>query len=187
MKNYLINWVVSDGFYDGSETVTFFGSDSGEVIADAYEHYAIQAENAANSGNLDPDCEIISKEEFEATMLAGFSQGLKNEGNFALLQLYDSHQQFEPLCIDLGPAVIDRSSYIASKLWSREDVLGMLQTNGYEGTEDEIDAVISTGCLDELNDCTEQDWEIIGHAIYVANKRGDIRPANIGSREGGAL
>lgn len=179
MNIYLINWVCSEGFYDGSETVTFLGTDPKDVIRDAYKQYASEAAEASRSGSLDPDCDVLSEKEFESIMDTGFALGKNNRGNFALLQLYECHMQFEPLCLSLGPDIIDRSSFIASKLWSREDVLGVLSENGFEGTEAEIDAVINTGMLDSLNDCTDNDWEIIGSAVREAERRGDIR-------EGGA-
>lgn len=117
MKLYIINMVVSEGFYNGSESKTFFDADPKKVISEAYEWYSSEVVSASDEGNLDPDCDILTKEEFAALMEEGFTSEKNTiEGHFALLQMYDSHQQFEPLCLDLGPNVVDTNSFIATKL-----------------------------------------------------------------------
>jgi hypothetical protein len=170
MKIYLINWVCSEGFFDGSETITFLGTDPKDVIADAYKQY-IESADADSSDKLEPDSEVLTEKEFTALMEDGFRQGKACMDCYALLQFYDSHQQFEPLCLDIGANIIDRNSYIATKLWSREDVLSVLTERGFEGTEEQIDAVVNTGILDGLNECTDQDWEVIGYAVHEALER----------------
>ena len=72
--------------------------------------------------------------------------------------------------------VIRRSDYISSKLWCREDVANELKARGFEGTKEEVDAVINTGELEALDDCTDSDWEIIAHAIWSAQEYGNITP-----------
>lgn len=67
-----------------------------------------------------------------------------------------------------GEDVLFRSDYIATKLWSRDDVAACLQEKGFDGTDDEIDAVISAGYLKYLGDCTDGDWEMIYNAITLA-------------------
>lgn len=64
--------------------------------------------------------------------------------------------------------------YIARKLWTEEDVRTELIVHGYEGTQDEIDAVVNTGELDLLNDCTDYDWWCIDYAIETAQIHGDL-------------
>lgn len=72
--------------------------------------------------------------------------------------------------------IIFKDDYIATKLWCREDVEQELIENGYKGTDEEIDAVIRTGFLKVLGDCTDSDWYTIDYAIeFVANKEGWIR------------
>lgn len=63
---------------------------------------------------------------------------------------------------------------IAVKRWSREDIRACLESEGYHTAESDIDAVIDTGYLDALNDCTDADWQIIYDAIAEAVRRGDI-------------
>ena len=64
--------------------------------------------------------------------------------------------------------IVVLSEYLAWKLWSREDILWRLHELGYEGTEDEIDAVVNTGELKYLDDCNDNDWYLIDDAIQQA-------------------
>lgn len=77
-------------------------------------------------------------------------------------------------CCQPDNEIINRRDYIATKLWSREDVKTELIERGYAGTEDEVDAVINTGCLRSLGNCTDGDWAIIDTAIWEATKTGNI-------------
>lgn len=72
--------------------------------------------------------------------------------------------------------ILFRSDYIATVLWSREDVEDALLENGFKGTAEEIDAVINTGYLRALEDCTDGDWYVIDDAIREAERRGEITP-----------
>lgn len=59
---------------------------------------------------------------------------------------------------------------VAVKVWTRDDIKDALQTEGYEGTEGEVNRVLdSTDTLSLLDDCTDQDWEIIRQAIEAAH------------------
>lgn len=59
---------------------------------------------------------------------------------------------------------------IAVKVWTRDDIRDTLQTEGYEGTEGEVNRVIDfSDTLSLLDDCTDQDWEIIRQAIEAAH------------------
>lgn len=58
-----------------------------------------------------------------------------------------------------------RSEFIAMKLWNREDVKQVLREEGYDDTEENVNKVINSGYLNALNDCTDDDWEIIRQAI----------------------
>ena len=70
--------------------------------------------------------------------------------------------------------IINRADYIASKLWCDEDVASVLKERGYEATPEEVTAVINSGYLDVLNDCTDGDWEAIHLAVSEAEKRGTV-------------
>lgn len=71
--------------------------------------------------------------------------------------------------------VLFRSDYIATKLWSRDDIRYCLQEKGYDGNDSEIDAVLNTGFCKSLNDCTDEDWDTIYVAIWYARQKGDIQ------------
>ncbi len=70
--------------------------------------------------------------------------------------------------------VIIRDDYIATKLWNREDVAGVLEEENIPATTGNIDEVINTGLLDSLGDCTDQDWEIIRNAVHASNQDGNL-------------
>ena len=61
--------------------------------------------------------------------------------------------------------LLNRDDYIATKLWSKEDIEAALEEKGYPVTEDNVNAVINSGMLKTLGDCTDGDWEIIYQAI----------------------
>lgn len=72
---------------------------------------------------------------------------------------------------DINPSdVIIRSDYIASKLWNRADVENVLEEENFPGTSKNIDEVINTGLLDSLNDCTDQDWDIVKNAVWACDQ-----------------
>ncbi len=64
--------------------------------------------------------------------------------------------------------IIRRSDYIATTLWTREDIVKRLAEKGYSGTDEEVDAVLNTGYLKNLGDCTDSDWWMIDDAINAA-------------------
>ena len=72
--------------------------------------------------------------------------------------------------------IIRASDFVATKLWSREDIADNLWENGFEGSEEEIDAILNSGKLKALEDCNDQDWETIGDAICSAKNSGEIKP-----------
>lgn len=58
---------------------------------------------------------------------------------------------------------------IAVKTWCRDDIKVALQKKGLEGTEDEIDHVLSTSLVASLlGDCTDEDFEIIDRSVSQA-------------------
>ena len=66
------------------------------------------------------------------------------------------------------------SDYIARKLWTEEDVAECLRNEGYAGSDEEVSAVINQGIVG-LNDCTDDDWDVIYCAINRAELAGEIR------------
>lgn len=61
--------------------------------------------------------------------------------------------------------VIIRNQFLAVKAWSREDVSKCLEEKGYNSSDKNIDAVVNTGSLQHLEDCTDDEWEVIFNAI----------------------
>lgn len=68
--------------------------------------------------------------------------------------------------------LLNRNDYIATTLWSREDIASMLEERGIEPSEENIDAVLDSGCLKYLGDCNDEDWMMINDAITHAFKTG---------------
>ena len=59
---------------------------------------------------------------------------------------------------------------VAVKVWTRDDIKDALRSEGYEGTEGEVNRVIYfSNLLELLEDCTDQDWEIIHQAIEATH------------------
>lgn len=71
--------------------------------------------------------------------------------------------------------IICRNETIAAKIWVREDVANQLEAAGFEPSDQNIDAVINTGYLKKLDDCTDVDWIIIDYAISYAKDCGNIK------------
>lgn len=61
--------------------------------------------------------------------------------------------------------ILYRNDYFATTLWCEEDIAGRLEELGYEGTQSQVNAVLNSGLLKNLGDCTDQDWEMIDYAI----------------------
>ena len=70
--------------------------------------------------------------------------------------------------------VFFEDDYIAIKRWTREDIAQELIENSIPDIVKNVDAVINQG-LGALNQCSDTDWNIIGHAIYEAKKNGNIK------------
>lgn len=61
----------------------------------------------------------------------------------------------------------DEPEIIAEKIWSTEDVASILEQEGYEPSKENIAICMNSGLLKALNDCTDSEWDIISHAIYM--------------------
>lgn len=55
--------------------------------------------------------------------------------------------------------------FVAMKLWTTEDVAGVLKESGYDDCEENISMVVNTGMLVRLSECTDRDWLIIEDAV----------------------
>lgn len=66
--------------------------------------------------------------------------------------------------------VFSSRDYVATKLWSEDDIRAELKENDYEGTDEQVAAVINSGKLKHLEDCTDSEWEIIGRTIDTVMK-----------------
>lgn len=62
--------------------------------------------------------------------------------------------------------LIDKQDYIAMKLWSKEDIISQITKNGFKPTDENVNTVLNSHELKYLNDCTDEDWEIIKNAIF---------------------
>lgn len=79
----------------------------------------------------------------------------------------DSHITFEFFEQDLGDNIINRDDYLAVKVWDEDDIRSELTESGFEGTDEQVSAVIndSNGELRRLSAPTGDDWDIIDTAI----------------------
>lgn len=64
--------------------------------------------------------------------------------------------------------IVLRNEVLAAKVWTNEDIGTVLRERGYRATEKQVTAVINTGKLRELEECTDTDWELIGYACSCA-------------------
>lgn len=64
--------------------------------------------------------------------------------------------------------VFDENTYVATKLWSSDDVKGVLLEMGYKPSDKNVAAVLATNELRKLEGCTDEDWKIIRNAIKEA-------------------
>lgn len=73
--------------------------------------------------------------------------------------------------------VLFREDYFAMKLWSREDIEGVMEENGYTVTPERVDEVIENGGKwYGLNDCSDGEWDCIYWAIKEALGEPDKDP-----------
>lgn len=61
--------------------------------------------------------------------------------------------------------IIVRSDYVATVLWSREDLKEVLKKEGYFPSEENVDTLISSGNLKNLGSLNDSDWNYIEYAI----------------------
>ena len=61
----------------------------------------------------------------------------------------------------------DEPEIIAEKTWTTEDVASVPEQEGYEPSKENIAICMNSGLLNALNDCTNSEWGIISHAVYM--------------------
>lgn len=64
--------------------------------------------------------------------------------------------------------LINLNDYIATKLWTREDIAQRLYEMDYPGSDAYIDEVLNHGTFKRLEECSDNEWNIIDEAIREA-------------------
>jgi len=67
--------------------------------------------------------------------------------------------------------IVVETDFVAAKLWCIDDIKDCLQINGFEPSDHNVNEVMNTHYLDDLNNCTDGDWSIIHDAIHYAASR----------------
>lgn len=88
---YIVNWIRSDGFFDGSESLPITGLNPDSVIKDAYKQYSEEWKAAKAANGLEDWQAMLSSDEFERAMKAGF----EDESDYVVIQTDYNHIQFE--------------------------------------------------------------------------------------------
>ena len=121
---------------------------------------------------------ICAQDEDEAEKLAeGYRIDAKMTGKFIISEPQTDDRDNVYNCdyiISSGDDqknLINREDYVAVKLWNKDDIRGVLIEEGYEGTDEEVNAVVDSGELRALNDCTDDEWNLIRHAVVNALKK----------------
>lgn len=61
--------------------------------------------------------------------------------------------------------ILDRRDYFAVKLWSDEDIRSCLADRQFAPSDENVRKVMATGYLGVLDDCTDDEWNVIYDAI----------------------
>lgn len=67
--------------------------------------------------------------------------------------------------------IVDRRDHYAMKIWSDEDLKMCLKEDGFSDSDENVECVKSSGMLSALEDCTDQDWQIIHDTIQSCSGR----------------
>lgn len=59
------------------------------------------------------------------------------------------------------------SDVLAEKTWTRQDIRDSLIARGFAGTDENIQKVIETGYLNDLEEVLVAEWDVIDAAIYA--------------------
>ena len=131
-----------------------------EIVKNCWQNEWISEELPVASDKL-----LESQNILDYVVSTGFAKNIEN--GVELFKMDEGGSRLQILEIDV-PWAINRDDYIESKLWSEEDIETYLQDRGYEGTQEQVDAVINTGYLKGLGECDDGDWEIISQACDAA-------------------
>ncbi len=115
---------------------------------------------------------VFTEQEFEDDIdenERGLEEFLEDAKNFENFCIQDScrHYTFEFFVKEMVD-VINRNDFIATKLWSREDIKERLAYKHYRDTDENVDKIVATGYLKGLGERAANDWDIIDAAIYEA-------------------
>lgn len=67
--------------------------------------------------------------------------------------------------------IVDRRDHYAMKIWSDEDLKRCLKEDGFSDSDENVECVKNSGMLSALEDCTDQDWQIIHDTIQSCSGR----------------
>lgn len=169
-SDFVILTVVSESKY-GTDLITSLHPDIKDAEKEA-ERLKSEYEKAFDTTYFNYQLSVISTSELEAVMerkalddaplplTVGLLRGLAAGKNIPALETFLDGRPDEQF-LDL----LNRDDYIATVLWSKEDIEAALEEKGYPVTKGNVNAVINSGMLKALGDCTDGDWEIIYQAI----------------------
>ena len=148
-----------DGKSDQFESSTFVNPNQSEVINYALSKLRPLFNSFCFEDGVDENEKSVA--EYEAELEAGHDIRILGAAY---------HVTFEFFKQDMAATnIINRDDYIVTKLWCEEDIrMRLIDNYELEGTDEEVAAVINTGYLETLNDCTDTDWSIIDYAIETA-------------------
>ena len=67
--------------------------------------------------------------------------------------------------------LINLNYYFSAKLFCDEDIISVLEEEGYDGCDSNVKMVLAAGSFDSLMDCTDDDWNTIRYAINKVSER----------------
>lgn len=62
--------------------------------------------------------------------------------------------------------IIITDETVAIKTWTRENIRQSLKSEGYKGTDEQVDEIIQNGDLTGLDEESDGEWQILHDAIY---------------------
>lgn len=67
--------------------------------------------------------------------------------------------------------IVDRRDHYAMKIWNDEDLKMCLKEDGFSDSDENVECVKNSGMLSALENCTDQDWQIIHDSIQSCSGR----------------